>query len=87
MEGEPGLTLTGQLGDVMKESAQIALSYIRSHAKDSGIDRPLHEGRYPRSRSGGRRTQGWTLCGRRHGYGADESADGQSRSQRRRHDR
>ena len=31
MEGEGGLTLTGQLGDVMKESAQIALSYLRSH--------------------------------------------------------
>jgi ATP-dependent Lon protease len=32
MEGEPGFTLTGQLGDVMKESAQIALSYVRAHA-------------------------------------------------------
>src|SRR5207248_7163609 len=31
MEGEPGLTLTGQLGDVMKESATIALSYVKSH--------------------------------------------------------
>jgi ATP-dependent Lon protease len=30
-EGERGLTLTGQLGDVMKESAQIALSFVRSH--------------------------------------------------------
>ncbi|SDS02446.1 endopeptidase La [Microlunatus soli] len=30
MEGEPGLVLTGQLGDVMKESVQIALSYLRS---------------------------------------------------------
>ena len=30
MPGDPGLTLTGQLGDVMKESAQIALSYLRS---------------------------------------------------------
>src|SRR5581483_630672 len=29
MDGEPGLTLTGQLGDVMKESAEIALSYVR----------------------------------------------------------
>jgi ATP-dependent Lon protease len=38
MEGEPGLTLTGQLGDVMKESAQIALSYVRAHADDLGID-------------------------------------------------
>ncbi len=37
MEGEKGLTLTGQLGDVMKESAQIALSYVRSHAKELGI--------------------------------------------------
>ena len=37
-EGEPGLTLTGQLGDVMKESAQIALNYVRSHAGELGID-------------------------------------------------
>jgi len=38
MEGEPGLTLTGQLGDVMKESAQIALSYVWSHADELRID-------------------------------------------------
>jgi ATP-dependent Lon protease len=37
MDGE-GLTLTGQLGDVMKESAQIALSYVQSHALELGVD-------------------------------------------------
>ncbi len=36
--GDGTLTLTGQLGDVMKESAQIALSYIRAHAEELGID-------------------------------------------------
>ncbi|MGA9858814.1 MAG: endopeptidase La [Solirubrobacteraceae bacterium] len=38
MPGKPGLTLTGQLGDVMKESAQIALSYVRGHTTELGID-------------------------------------------------
>ena len=37
-DGEPTLTLTGQLGDVMKESAHIALSYVRSHAVELGVD-------------------------------------------------
>jgi ATP-dependent Lon protease len=38
MRGEKGLTLTGQLGDVMKESAQAALAYVRSKAKDLSIE-------------------------------------------------
>ncbi len=36
--GKGGLTLTGQLGDVMKESASIALSFVRSHAADLDVD-------------------------------------------------
>jgi ATP-dependent Lon protease len=38
MDGDRGLNLTGQLGDVMKESAHIALSYLRAHGADLGID-------------------------------------------------
>ncbi|MBC7632998.1 endopeptidase La [Aeromicrobium sp.] len=42
-DGERGLAITGQLGDVMKESAQIALTYVRSHAETLGIDRDALE--------------------------------------------
>ncbi|HET7487407.1 MAG TPA: endopeptidase La [Acidimicrobiales bacterium] len=45
MPGEAGLTLTGQLGDVMKESASIALSYVRSHAAALGVDREAFDAR------------------------------------------
>ena len=43
MDGAKGLTLTGQLGDVMKESAQIGLSYVRSHALDLGLEPGFEE--------------------------------------------
>ncbi|MET0901609.1 MAG: endopeptidase La [Acidimicrobiales bacterium] len=38
MDGEPSLQVTGQLGDVMKESAQIALSWVQSHRDDVHVD-------------------------------------------------
>jgi ATP-dependent Lon protease len=45
MKGKDGLVLTGQLGDVMKESARIALSYVRGHADALDIDEDAFDGR------------------------------------------
>ena len=44
MKGKGGLTLTGQLGDVMKESATAALSFIRTNAEQLGIAKDFFEG-------------------------------------------
>jgi ATP-dependent Lon protease len=45
MRGKGNLTLTGKLGDVMKESAQAALSYARSHAEELGIEEDFFQDR------------------------------------------
>jgi ATP-dependent Lon protease len=45
MDGGNDLVLTGQLGDVMKESARIALSYVHSHADELGVDEKAFENR------------------------------------------
>ena len=43
MPGKKTLTLTGQLGDVMKESAQAALSYVRAKYKELGVEQDFYE--------------------------------------------
>jgi ATP-dependent Lon protease len=45
MSGSEKFTLTGQIGDVMKESAQAALSYLRTNAKDFGLPANFHKGK------------------------------------------
>ncbi len=45
MKGKDSLVLTGQLGDVMKESARIALSYVRGHSESLDIDEDAFDGR------------------------------------------
>ena len=86
-EGESGLTLTGQLGDVMKESAQIALSYLRANGERLGL--PIDDARRPpRPRALPRRcgAQGRPV-GRRHDDdGAGIPAHRSARPGRRRYD-
>ncbi|MCX7797572.1 MAG: endopeptidase La [Melioribacter sp.] len=45
MPGSEKLTITGQIGDVMKESAMAALSYLRSHAKEFGLPTHFNKGK------------------------------------------
>jgi ATP-dependent Lon protease len=44
LEGKGNLQITGQIGEIMQESAQAALSYLKSHSRDLGLDPELYEG-------------------------------------------
>ena len=67
MKGKKGLTLTGQLGDVMKESATTAMSFLRANAPSLGIDENFfeHHDIHIHVPAGGD-SQGWPLGGRHH---------------------
>ena len=73
MDGE-GLTLTGQLGDVMKESAQIALSYVQAHADELGVDPAADAAPVPPARARGRDPQGRPVGRHHHDHRAGEPA-------------
>ena len=77
MKGKGGFTMTGQIGQVMQESMQAALTWVRSNADKLGISRRvLQRPRYSYPRARRRHPQRRTFGRRDHGHGAGVSADG-----------
>ena len=67
MEGKGALTLTGQIGEIMQESAQAALTYSRAHAREFGYrGHGLRQDRHPHPRARGRDPEGRAERGRDH---------------------
>ena len=88
LDGKGKLTITGQLGDVMQESAQAALSYIRGTRAGAGAEpRVLSQRRPAPARARRRDSQGRPVGRHHHGDGAGERAGQDSSAARHRHDR
>ncbi len=86
--GKGNLTVTGQLGDVMQESARAALSWVRSHAGELGLPERLVRGaRRPHPRAGRRRPEGRPLGGRHDRDRARLARPRRAGGRGRRHDR
>ena len=80
LDGKGKLTITGQLGDVMQESAQAALSYIRGRAQALGLSaRVLSQRRPAPARARRRDSQGRPVGRHHHGHGAGQRAGEDSR--------
>ena len=78
--GQGRLTVTGQLGDVMQESAHAALSWVRSHAASTRRGSGLVLGaRHPRARAGRRGAKGRAVCGHHHRHGTRLARSGRAR--------
>jgi ATP-dependent Lon protease len=83
MKGNKGFITTGQLGEVMRESAQAALSYVRSKARELGIDEDaIAQSGHPPPRACRRHPQGRPLGGRGHGHGPGLSPERRAGAQR-----
>ena len=75
MKGKGGFTMTGQIGEVMQESMQAALTWVRSNAASPRPARGLQQGARPaHPRPRGRHPQGWSLGRRHHGHRAGFAA-------------
>jgi ATP-dependent Lon protease len=73
MKGKGGFTITGQIGDVMKESMQAALTWVRSNAASLGLDEDFTKDTRPAHPcAGGSDPEGRAERGRDHGDGAGE---------------